>query len=72
MGRAVMSRHIGGIMRVGTVVTPVYTPNYLGVVVGHWIHDISEEHYWWVHWVTGKFTGDTDAFLECDLEVLCE
>ncbi len=59
-------------MQVGSLVTWAYTSDYIGVVVGHWIHDISEEHHWLVHWLTGKYSGDVDAVIECDLEVLCK
>ena len=45
---------------------------HIGVVVGFWTHDVSEERHWLVHWITGKYIGDTDAIIESDLEVLCE
>ena len=45
---------------------------HIGVVVGFWVHDISDEYHWLVHWLIGKYTGDTDAIIESDLEVLCE
>ncbi len=66
---ACTQRFFGGIMRVGTLVKYC---SFLGIVVGEWTHPISEEEHTLVRWVTGCHTGDTDAMMECDLEVLCE
>ena len=56
-------------MQVGTLVK--YT-SFFGIVVGWWTHKISEEEHTLVCWLTGTYTGDTDAVIEYDLEVLCE
>ena len=56
-------------MRIGSLVKYC---SFLGIVVGEWTHPISEEEHRLVRWVTGCHTGDTDAMMECDLEVLCE
>jgi len=45
---------------------------YFGIVVGHWTHDVSEEEHTLVHWLTGRYTGETDAMLEIDLEAICK
>ena len=58
----------GGIMRVGSLVKYGLS---LGIVVGEWTHPISEEEHTLVCWLTGTYTGDTDAVIESDLEVLC-
>ncbi len=56
-------------MQIGTLVK---YHTYLGIVVGHWTHNFSGEEHTLVHWLTGKYTGDTDAVIENTLEVLCE
>jgi hypothetical protein len=56
-------------MRIGTLVK--YGFNF-GIVVGWWTHKISEEEHTLVCWLTGTYTGDTDAVMGYDLEVLCE
>ena len=61
----------GSDMRVGSLVKFVGS-NHVGVVVGYWLHDVSEEEHLLVRWIIGKFTGDTDAIPVLDLEVLCE
>ena len=57
-------------MKVGDIVQNEY--DCLGVVVGYWIHEVSEEEHILVHWLKGKYMGDTDAVLESNLEVICE
>ncbi len=59
-------------MRIGSLVQHFYGKEHIGVVVGYWTHDISREEHLLVCWLTGMHKGDTDALLECDLEVLCE
>ena len=61
----------GSDMRVGSLVKFVGS-NHVGVVVGYWSHDVSEEEHTLVYWIIGKYVGDTDAIIESDLEVLCE
>ena len=56
-------------MQVGTLVK--YT-SFFGIVVGWWTHDVSEEEHILVCWLTGWHTGETDACVESDMEVLCE
>ncbi len=56
-------------MRVGSLVKYY---SFFGIVVGKWTHDVTEEEHTLVHWLTGQYTGDTDAIMEWDLEVLCE
>ena len=55
-------------MRVGTLVK---YGTFFGIVVGKWTHNVSEEEHTLVCWLTGKYTGDTDAVIEGCLEVLC-
>ena len=56
-------------MKIGSLVKYV---SFFGIVVGRWTHDVSEEEHILVCWLTGLYTGETDALIECDLEVLCE
>ena len=56
-------------MQVGSLVK--YT-SFFGIVMGEWTHPISEEEHILVRWITGWHTGDTDAMMESDLEVLCK
>ena len=65
----------GSDMRVGSLVQFGHEwcdDTHIGVVVGYWTHDVSEEEHTLVYWIIGKYVGDTDAILVCDLEVLCE
>lgn len=62
-------------MQVGSLVKFAHRwmdDTHIGVVVGYWTHDVSEEQHILVCWLTGRYTGDTDAIIESDLEVLCE
>ena len=43
-----------------------------GIVVGDWEHPASYEMHTLVCWLTGKYTGDTDAVLQDTLEVVYE
>ena len=56
-------------MRIGTLVKYGF---HFGIVVGWWTHKISEEEHTLVCWLTGGYTGETDAVMEYDLEILCE
>ena len=56
-------------MRVGSLVK---YGTFFGIVVGEWTHPISEEEHTLVRWITGWHTGDTDAMMESELEVLCK
>ena len=65
----------GSDMRVGSLVQYSHEwcdDTHIGVVTGYWFHDVSEEEHTLVHWIVGKYMGDTDAILVSDLEVLCE
>ena len=65
----VLTNRFGGSMQVGSLVKHGC---HFGIVVGWWTHDVSEEEHTLVCWLTGKYTGDTDAVMEYNLEVLCE
>ena len=56
-------------MQIGSLVKHV---TFFGIVVGKWTHDVTEEEHTLVHWLTGQYTGDPDAIIESDLEVLCK
>ena len=56
-------------MRVGTLVK--YGFNF-GIVVGWWTHQDFKEEHTLVCWLTGTYTGETDAIMEYDLEVICK
>lgn len=56
-------------MKIGTLVK-LY--DWLGVVVGFWTHEVSEEEHALVTWLSGRYTGETDAISPNDLEVLCK
>ncbi len=45
---------------------------WLGVVMGDWEHPSSHEMHTLVCWLTGRYTGDTDAVLQDTLEVVYE
>ena len=59
----------GGNMQVGTIVK---LDEWFGVVMGLWTHDVSEIKYVLVKWLSGRYTGDTDAISPNDLEVICK
>ena len=60
-------------MKVGSLVRCVHWKDHVfGVVVGEWTHDISREEHLLVYWLTGLHTGDTDAIMKYELEVLCK
>ena len=65
----------GSDMRVGSLVQYSHEwcdDTHIGVVTGYWFHDVSEEEHTLVHWIVGKYMGDTDAILVSDLDVICE
>ncbi len=56
-------------MRVGSLVKYGFD---FGIVVGWWTHPDFQEEHTLVCWLTGTYTGDTDAIIENDLEVICK
>ena len=56
-------------MRIGTLVKYGF---HFGIVVGWWTYKLSGEEHALVCWLTGEYTGETDALMEHDLEILCE
>ena len=43
-----------------------------GIVVDHWVHDVSGELHTVVKWLTGRYVGELDAIWSDDLEVICK
>ena len=66
MGCTVMSRHIGGIMRVGSLVKHIEY-EYIGVVIQQ---GVSTSDRWLVHYDNGVVRDRWCS--ECELEVLCK
>ena len=58
-------------MKIGTLVK-AKLDGWFGVVVGFWTNDVSEVEHVLVKWLSGRYTGDTDAILPYHLEVLCK
>lgn len=56
-------------MKIGTLVK---LDEWFGIVVGRLTHHVTEEEHILVKWLTGSYTGDTDAVMENRLEVLCK
>ena len=44
----------------------------IGLVVDHWIHDVSGELHIVVKWLTGRYEGELDAIWSDDLEIICK
>ena len=46
--------------------------SWMGLVVGEWTHENTNEEHTLVRWITGRYSGETDAVLPTELEVLCK
>lgn len=42
----------------------------MGIVVDHWIHDVSGEYHTVVKWLTGRYVGELDALFNDNLEII--
>ena len=47
-----------------------YPDAVLGIVIGHWTHELSGEEHVLVRWIEGLYEGQTDAVLPNDLEII--
>ena len=54
-------------MQVGSLVK---YGSWMGLVVGEWTHENTNEEHTLVRWITGRYSGETDAVLPTELEVL--
>ena len=47
-----------------------YMDAVLGIVIGHWTHELSGEEHVLVKWIEGLCVGETDAMLPDNLEII--
>ena len=45
---------------------------WMGLVVGESTHEDSGEEHLLVRWITGRYSGETDALWPPELELLCK